>query len=155
MRHQEGEKHLARALFAYWYHLHKYQEKSTGFFWYCSVRSSGRYSEGDFPSYSSWFNLLQQGRFFRVLHTAWNVRLRRHAAFGALAGRRCWAASESTQDGGFFPSTRSIAGTTSSGPRTRMIFDFGALAWMMLRTRLNQTVVSSVAGKFTASCPLM
>jgi len=59
------------------------------------------------------------------------------------------------QDGGVLPSTRSIAGTTSCGPRTRMIFDPGALAWMMLRTRLNQAVVSSVAGKFTASCPLM
>ena len=57
--------------------------------------------------------------------------------------------------GGLFPSTRSIAGSASSGCRTRMIFARGAFAWMMLRTRLNQKVVSAVAGEFTASCPLM
>ncbi len=68
-----------------------------------------------------------------------------------VAGRR----STSAQDGGFFPSTRSIAGTASSGPRTRMIFELGAFAWTILRMRLNQVVVSSVAGKFTESCPLM
>ncbi len=61
----------------------------------------------------------------------------------------------SGQDVGLFPSTRSIAGTASSGPRTRMIFERGAFAWTMLSTRLNQIVVSSVAGKFAASCPLM
>lgn len=57
--------------------------------------------------------------------------------------------SEAVHNGRLDPSTRSIAGTTSSGPRTRMIFVRGAFARMMLRKQLDQAVVSSVAGKFT------
>jgi hypothetical protein len=58
-----------------------------------------------------------------------------HPALSAgVAGRRA------------YPSTRLIAGSASPGLRTKMILAAGAWAWMMFRTRLNQSVVDSVGG---------